>query len=248
MNNLFFIFAIFFLYFKGTTEKRCSETSCCAGYMFDSSKKCVVCPSGLHGKHCSAPCPKGYYGELCAHRCECPDEFCNATTGCVLRKECLPGYFGQNCSTLCPRGYYGNHCIHRCECPDELCNATTGCVSGKVCPRGYMGGNCSTACPRGFYGEECRETCNCSEELCNATLGCIGGYGHIYFDPITLPIIILTTVGLVILCVPFGTIIVYKMKKNTEHKITQPKFNLSTSEDEKTYFELRTPGISSPPP
>lgn len=248
MNNLFFIFAIFFLCFKGTTEKRCSETSCCAGYMFDSSKKCVVCPSGLHGKHCSAPCPKGYYGELCAHRCECPDEFCNPTTGCVLRKECLPGYFGQNCSTLCPRGYYGNHCIHRCECPDELCNATTGCVSGKVCPRGYMGGNCSTACPRGFYGEECRETCNCSEELCNATLGCIGGYGHIYFDPITLPIIILTTVGLVILCVPFGTIIVYKMKKNTEHKITQPKFNLSTSEDEKTYFELRTPGISSPPP
>lgn len=46
----------------------------------------LVCPSGLHGKHCSAPCPKGYYGELCAHRCECPDEFCNPTTGCVLRK------------------------------------------------------------------------------------------------------------------------------------------------------------------
>lgn len=244
MCSFYFIMAVFVLCFEGTTEKRCSETSCCAGYMFDSSKNCVVCPNGLHGFHCSAPCPRGYYGKRCALQCECPDEFCNATVGCVLKKECLPGYSGENCSTNCPRGYYGNHCINRCECPDELCNATTGCVSEKVCPPGYMRVNCSTACPRGFYGNECGEHCNCSEEFCNATFGCIEGDGHIYFDPITLPTIILTTVGLVILFVPFGTIIAYKMKKNTEHKITQTKFIPSSSEDARTYFELRTPAIS----
>lgn len=104
--------------------------------------------------------------------------------------------------------------------------------------------NCSTPCLRGFYGNECGEHCNCSEEFCNATFGCIEGDGHIYFDAITLPTIILTTGGLVILFVPFGTIIAYKMKKNTERKITQTKFIPSSSEDERTYFELRTPAIS----
>ncbi|XP_052711268.1 scavenger receptor class F member 1-like isoform X1 [Crassostrea angulata] len=67
--------------------KKCSELSCCAGYRFDSSGNCVVCPSGLHGVQCSTPCAKGFYGELCTGRCECSDELCNATVGCLQRQD-----------------------------------------------------------------------------------------------------------------------------------------------------------------
>lgn len=67
--------------------KKCSESSCCAGYWFDSSGNCVVCPSGLHGVQCSTPCAKGFYGELCIGRCECPDDLCNATVGCLQRQD-----------------------------------------------------------------------------------------------------------------------------------------------------------------
>nr|XP_034334313.1 scavenger receptor class F member 1-like [Crassostrea gigas] len=67
--------------------KKCSESSCCAGYWFDSSGNCVVCPSGLHGVQCSTPCAKGFYGELCTRRCECSDELCNATVGCLRRQD-----------------------------------------------------------------------------------------------------------------------------------------------------------------
>lgn len=46
----------------------------------------LECLPGYFGQNCSTLCPRGYYGNHCIHRCECPDELCNATTGCVSGK------------------------------------------------------------------------------------------------------------------------------------------------------------------
>lgn len=44
------------------------------------------CLPGYFGENCSTTCLQGYYGNHCINRCECPDELCNATTGCVSEK------------------------------------------------------------------------------------------------------------------------------------------------------------------
>nr|XP_022295490.1 platelet endothelial aggregation receptor 1-like [Crassostrea virginica] len=75
-----------------TTGRKCSETRCCAGFHFDASGVCIVCPLGLYGVQCSTPCPRGTYGELCKNQCQCPVEFCNASIGCISQHEKeLPG-------------------------------------------------------------------------------------------------------------------------------------------------------------
>lgn len=92
--------------------KKCSNTSCCAGYWFDSSGKCVVCPSGLHGVQCSTPCVKGFYGELCTGRCECPDELCNATVGCLRRQDVsLPNISSLSTAIPITLGILGLFCV-----------------------------------------------------------------------------------------------------------------------------------------
>lgn len=56
---------------------------CLVSLFFFSFSECLP---GYFGENCSTTCLQGYYGNHCINRCECPDELCNATTGCVSEK------------------------------------------------------------------------------------------------------------------------------------------------------------------
>eukprot|EP00105_Crassostrea_gigas_P003208 XP_011415985.1 PREDICTED: uncharacterized protein LOC105319943 [Crassostrea gigas] len=63
--------------------------------------------------------------------------------------------------------------------------------------------------------------------MCNATFGCKRSFDVNYLDPVTLPTIIVTVLGLLVLFILFGTLIVLKMRQNTQLENSQVKLKTS---------------------
>ncbi|XP_052719033.1 uncharacterized protein LOC128190863 [Crassostrea angulata] len=59
----------------------CSLGICCSDYILEGDR-CIVCPSGRHGKHCSIVCPNGFFGQKCQNKCpsDC-NNTCNKVSG-----------------------------------------------------------------------------------------------------------------------------------------------------------------------
>ncbi|XP_034334308.2 uncharacterized protein [Magallana gigas] len=112
---------------------------------------------------------------------------------------------------------------HSC-CSGFYFDSSGDCVA---CLLGYYGVNCSFPCPNGYYGDRCRKICGCTQEMCNATFGCKRSFDVNYLDPVTLPTIIVTVLGLLVLFILFGTLIVLKMRQNTQLENSQVKLKTS---------------------
>lgn len=57
---------------------------CCDGFTWDeTAHTCIACPDGFIGKTCEEACIYPNYGKECQLLCNCSEEFCNITYGCV---------------------------------------------------------------------------------------------------------------------------------------------------------------------
>uniref|UniRef100_A0A8W8JGW4 Multiple epidermal growth factor-like domains 6 n=1 Tax=Magallana gigas TaxID=29159 RepID=A0A8W8JGW4_MAGGI len=151
---------------------------CCPGSSWNStSQQCERCTPGYSGVNCSFPCPYPSYGVECQQSCNCIQDLCDVSTGCMnSNKGCMPGYSGVNCSLQCPYPSYGVNCQKICNCIQELCDVSKGCqqttTAHTICISGYFGRYCRARCIYPYYGEECEAQCNCSESMCDVTIGC----------------------------------------------------------------------------
>nr|XP_034333986.1 protein draper-like [Crassostrea gigas] len=102
---------------------------CCPGSSWNStSQQCERCTPGYSGVNCSFPCPYPSYGVECQQSCNCIQDLCDVSTGCMnSNKGCMPGYSGVNCSLQCPYPSYGVNCQKICNCIQELCDVSKGC-------------------------------------------------------------------------------------------------------------------------
>nr|XP_011454287.2 multiple epidermal growth factor-like domains protein 11 [Crassostrea gigas] len=76
---------------RGSCSNRQTSDCCSTGYFYDSvSRKCMVCPDGFTGVNCSIKCRFPSYGYRCQSACNCSEENCEASTGCILNTQRIP--------------------------------------------------------------------------------------------------------------------------------------------------------------
>ncbi|XP_062594114.1 uncharacterized protein LOC134255606 isoform X2 [Saccostrea cucullata] len=85
--KMYIIFSLTFCYHIGAAKGGCNpdhENNCCQGFFFEEiSHECKECPPGYIGVNCSMACRYPGYGQYCQEQCNCSQELCDISTGCL---------------------------------------------------------------------------------------------------------------------------------------------------------------------
>ncbi|XP_061195766.1 uncharacterized protein LOC133203995 [Saccostrea echinata] len=91
------LFSVTFIYHIRAAKGDCNpdhENNCCQGFFFDEiSNECKECPVGYMGLNCFMECRYPGYGKSCQEECNCSEELCDISTGCIdspKNEEILP--------------------------------------------------------------------------------------------------------------------------------------------------------------
>lgn len=122
--------------------------------------------------NCSLTCPYPFYGVECQQTCNCIQDLCDVSTGCIS--------YGKSIINISDTLKKINIAIYCFPLKFEYQFFYLGCTPG------YSGVNCSLPCPYPSYGVDCQQSCNCIQNLCDVSTGCMnsnkGKYKHnIYF-------------------------------------------------------------------
>ncbi|XP_062571067.1 uncharacterized protein LOC134233089 isoform X1 [Saccostrea cucullata] len=85
--QMYIIFSLTFFYHIGAVKGGCNpdhENNCCQGFFFEKiSNECKECHPGYIGVNCSMACRYPGYGKYCQEQCNCSQELCDISTGCL---------------------------------------------------------------------------------------------------------------------------------------------------------------------
>uniref|UniRef100_A0A8W8LNF1 Uncharacterized protein n=1 Tax=Magallana gigas TaxID=29159 RepID=A0A8W8LNF1_MAGGI len=57
---------------------------CCVGFYWNSNNNiCELCRPGYFGLNCTDKCPYPTYGDRCQGYCDCSNDTCDVSTGCI---------------------------------------------------------------------------------------------------------------------------------------------------------------------
>ncbi|XP_062594194.1 protein draper-like [Saccostrea cucullata] len=62
---------------------------CCGNYKWNTeTQQCEKCLPGYSGTNCSQPCPYPFYGDWCQGKCDCDNNTCDVSVGCLIHTTC----------------------------------------------------------------------------------------------------------------------------------------------------------------
>ncbi|XP_062570040.1 uncharacterized protein LOC134232095 [Saccostrea cucullata] len=85
--KIYIIISLTFFYHIAAAKGGCNpdhENNCCQGFFFEEiSHECKECPPGYIGVNCSMACRYPGYGKYCQEQCNCSQELCDISIGCL---------------------------------------------------------------------------------------------------------------------------------------------------------------------